>query len=128
MPTGVLVLLLFAGLFVWALSTPNRIESAVRKAVRQKSPAPILQEIERKPADFHGTFFTQAINLLWKADEHHLAAMLTLEFVPTHPNKAEGHRWVEFIHAQDPDLADQIFSPHFMANVYNPSIESSGGG
>ena len=52
MSMGVLGLLLFLVLFLWATITPSRMDKAIKAAVACNEPTPILQVWTTAPASF----------------------------------------------------------------------------
>ncbi len=126
MPTGVLVLIGFVFLFLWALLTPSRMDRAVRESIANHSPEPILAEIASRPEDFFARFYQQAMERLWP-EHRELASMLTVAVVKSRPDVAQAHRWVDAIQQQHPQVAEQQFSAAFLAEHYNPNLQPNGG-
>jgi len=126
MPTGLIILAIFALLFVWAVRSPNRLQRAIQLGTNQHEVAPILEEIESRPEEFHGRFFESAVESLWNQGHTELAARLTREFVCCHAAEKRSQKWIKKILAEAPDLS--VFDTEFLNEHYNPNLTSSGGG
>ena len=128
MPTGIVILIVFGVVFLWAVKTPNRLERAIRGAIAQQTPTLIMEELDKRPVAFHGRFYHDAMNRLWSGQQRKLGVLLTKKFVQNNPHISNGQKWMTKIQKEEPELAQEIFSDGFWAEHYNPNLQTGGGG
>ena len=123
---GILGLILFLLLFLWATITPSRMDKAIKEAISCHEPTPILRLLDSRPSEFYGRFYQQVMQRLWPNNSD-LAAMLTVYVVRTKPDVSQGHKWVRAIQQENQQVAKRYFSDEFMAEHYNPNLQPNGG-
>ena len=125
MPIGIIALLLFLGLFIWALLTPSSMDKAIQQAKEKGNIDSILIELQKKPLPYQGRFFSQTMTRLWDRKDYELAILLIQEFVQTHPKSIEGQRWIRNIldASLQPSL---VFEQGFVEKHYHPQCIPGG--
>ena len=127
MPTGVIVLLLFALAYVVVLLVPGRQERAVRASLEKGGPEPLLEDILSKPEELQGTYYSRAMELLWNRGEESLSVELTQAFLRARPETAKGLIWLGRILREKPGLSCR-FDPVFLEENADPNAVPGGTG
>ena len=114
----------FAGLLLlfWLLSLPNRIQRLTTLALESNEVEPLLKELQQRPEELRSKSFDQMMALLWRQEAYDLAAQFASAFVTQEPSLPRGHRWIERIINEQPEVAKSAFDPTFLNEQYNPHM------
>ena len=103
-----IALVVFGGLWVWAMQRPSSWQILLSQTVEKGEVEPLFAELQRKPELVQPRFFDEAMHWLIQSDVK-LAAELTVRFLPVLPDHKVSQEWLEFMSSQE-GVGDSISS------------------
>lgn len=97
-------------------------ERRTRAAIAARDVAGLVAVINGRPAAAQPTALNQIVRRLWEAYERPLAARLVREMALGLGSASITQYWIKQVIEVEPQVADEVFDPDFLADHYRPDV------